>query len=326
MQPLVSLARKIDTYLLPLLLVVYGLAAFLPDLGIAMRTQEVFRCPLTVIMLSAMLFLAGIGIEAREVRQALRSWWHVLVGCVLLVAAPWAIVVALGAFPLLLPVGMLSGLGLVALMPSAASSVAWTQLSRGNVAINVALILLSTILTPVLLGVIAQQSHASFGEAGTSILEIGMWIVPSVLLGAFVRHLVGEARIHFARPMLKVGSASILLLLNYTNASVALPKIVGNFQPLVLLVLVLAVWGMCGTVFASSWCLTRWLKIGESESRSLVFGIGMKNTGMALVLAGLWLEQYPFAMVAIIVYTFSQHLLAAGFHQWNLRSDSGESR
>ena len=311
--------------MLALLLVVYALAAFLPGPGMVIRTQEVFHCPLTVFMLSGMLFLAGIGIEAREVRQALSSWWHVLVGCVLLVVAPWGIVAALGALPLLLPVGMLAGLGLVALMPSAASSVAWTQLSRGNVAINVALILLSTILTPVLLGVITRQSHASFGEAGMSILAIGMWIVPSVLLGALVRHLVSEARIYFVRPMLKVGSASILLLLNYANASAALPKIVGNFQPLLLLVLVLTVWGMCGTIFSASWCLTRWLRVGKSESRSLVFGIGMKNTGMALVLAGLWLQHYPWAMVAIIVYTFSQHLFAASFHQWNLRTDAHEA-
>lgn len=319
-QPLASLARKLDAYLLALLLVVYALAAFLPGPGMVIRTQEVFHCPVTVLMLSVMLFLAGLGIEAREVRQAMRSWWHVLIGCVLLVAAPWGIVAALGALPLLLPVGLLAGLGLVALMPSAASSVAWTQLSRGNVAINVALILLSTILTPVLLGVITQQSHASYGEAGTSILEIGMWIVPSVLLGALVRHLVGEARVHAAKPMLKVGSASILLLLNYANASAALPKIVGDFQPMVLLVLVLTVWGMCGGIFVLSWFLTRWLNVGDSEARSLVFGIGMKNTGMALVLAGLWLEQFPLALVAIIIYTFSQHLFAAGFHQWNLRT------
>lgn len=321
-QPLAGLARKIDAYLLTLLLVVYALAAFQPSLGMTIRSQEVWHCPLTVLMLSGMLFLAGLGIEAGEVRRALRSWQHVLVGCVLLVLAPWGVVATLNVLPGLFPAGILAGLGLVALMPSAASSVAWTQLSRGNVAINVALILLSTILAPALLGVIAQQSHFHFGEAGTSILEIGMWIVPAVLVGALVRQLVGATRIQFIRPMLKVGSASILLLLNYVNASAALPKIVGDFQPLVLLVLVLTVWGMCGAVFFASWCLTRWFGVGEAEARSLVFGIGMKNTGMALVLAGLWLEQYPLALVAIIIYTFSQHLLAAGYHQWNLRADA----
>ncbi|WP_158545411.1 bile acid:sodium symporter family protein [Bremerella cremea] len=321
-QPLAGLARKIDAYLLALLLVVYALAAFQPGLGMMIRSQEVFHCPLTVLMLSGMLFLAGLGIEAKEVRQAMRSWRHVLGGCVLLVAAPWGIVAILNTWPALFPAGILAGLGLVALMPSAASSVAWTQLSRGNVAINVALILLSTIFAPAMLGGIAQQSHFILGEAGTSILEIGMWIVPAVLVGALVRHLVGAARIQFIRPMLKVGSASILLLLNYANASAALPRIVGDFQPMILLVLVLTVWGMCGTVFLASWYLTRWLGVGEAEARSLVFGIGMKNTGMALVLAGLWLEQYPLALVAIIIYTFSQHLFAAGYHQWTVRFDS----
>ncbi|WP_158264983.1 bile acid:sodium symporter family protein [Blastopirellula marina] len=320
--PLARLARMLDAWLLVLLLGVYALAAFLPTMGILIRKQVVFGNPLPVVLLSAMLLSAGIGIEAREVRHAIGSWWQVLIGCVLLVAAPWLVVSILGLGSSFFPPGILAGLALVALMPSAASSVAWTQLSRGNVAVNVALILLSTLATPLLLGLFWDGGESNFGEAGLPIISVGVWIIPSILLGVLIRYLAGEARIAAIRPMLKVGSATILLLLNYINASVALPEFVGNFQPGILFVLTLTVLVTCGSVFAVTYLATSWLKTPAPQARALWFGIGMKNTGMALVLAAIWLEDSPLALVTIISYTFTQHLLSAAIHQRTLPADA----
>ena len=321
--PLARLARMLDAWLLVLLLGVYALAAFLPTMGIIIREQVVFDHPLPVVLLSAMLLSAGIGIEAREVRHAVGSWWQVLIGCVLLVAAPWLVVSLLGLGASFFPPGILAGLALVALMPSAASSVAWTQLSRGNVAVNVALILLSTLATPLLLGLFWRSGgESSLGEAGLPIFSVGVWIIPSILLGVLIRYLVGETRVAAIRPILKVGSAMILLLLNYINASVALPDIVGNFQPGILFVLALTVLGTCGSVFAVTYLATTWLRTPPPQARALWFGIGMKNTGMALVLAAIWLEDSPLALVAIITYTFTQHLLSAAIHQRTLPADA----
>lgn len=320
--PLARLARMLDAWLLVLLLGVYALAAFLPTMGTIIREQVVLDHPLSVVLLSAMLLSAGIGIEAREVRAAVSSWWQVLLGCVLLVAAPWLVVSLLGLGASFFPPGILAGLALVALMPSAASSVAWTQLSRGNVAVNVALILLSTLATPLLLGLFWDGGGSSLDEAGLPILSVAVWIIPAILLGVLIRYLAGEARIAAIRPMLKVGSATILLLLNYINASGALPKFVSNFQPGILFVLALTVLGTCGSVFAMTYLATTWLKTPTPQARALWFGIGMKNTGMALVLAAIWLKDSPLALVAIITYTFVQHLLSATIHQRTLPADA----
>ncbi|MEW4564428.1 bile acid:sodium symporter [Bremerella sp. JC770] len=318
------LARLLDANLLILLVVVYVLAAFLPALGTLIRTQVVFDRPFPVLLLSVMLFLAGIGIEPREVHKATKSWFHVLAGCVLMVVAPGLIVLLLGGLPISYPVGMLAGLGLVALMPTAASSVAWTQLSRGNVTINIAMLLMSTLLTPFVLGMFWQHDTTGLAESKIPVVILGMWIVPALLLGVLVRYFLGTARVQGLRPMLKSGNASILLLLNYANASAALPEIVRDFRPLQVMAIVATTLAMCAVVFTLGSVATRLVEKDRAKSRSLVYGMGLKNTGMALVVAGLWAETLPLAMVAIIVYTFSQHLLAAMYHQWNLRIDSAE--
>lgn len=311
------MAHVLHAYLLPLLIAAYALAAFLPSLGTVARTHVFLERPLPVVLLGALLFFAGVGIEPRELGKATRCWWQVLLSCVLLVGVPGGVVALLSLASRFLPEGTIAGLGLVALMPTAAASVAWTQLSRGNVTINFALLLLSTLLTPLILTFAFNPSSVEFSDVNMPIRMFGSWIVPAVLLGILVRYLLGEHRVAYLRPALKVCNVLLLLFLNYTNASLALPEIVRDFQPQQLLMVIATTALMCSIVFGIGVTLTSRLGVGRSEVPSLVYGIGMKNTGMALVLAAVWLDQFPLAMVAIIVYTFCQHVLAGIFHQWN---------
>jgi BASS family bile acid:Na+ symporter len=124
----------------------------------------------------------------------------------------------------------------------------------------------------------------------------------------------GKERLAAVRPRLKLASATVLLLLNYANASLALPQVVADFHPQRLSWLVAVTLGVCATTFLSGWLLARAGRLEPAARHSLVFGIGMKNTGIALTLAALWVESQPLATVAIIAYTLTQHMLAAGYH------------
>ena len=315
----VRLAELLNTHTLPLLVGAYVLAAYMPEVGTVIRQRTVFNQPTPMLLLSALMLFAGIGIEPGEIRRAATRWRYVLAGCVLLTIIPTILVALLATLPLNYPPGILAGLGLVALMPSAASSVAWSQVSRGNVAINVALLLLSTLFAPVIVSLFWQHGLAELENIGEPVLMLSIWIVPPIVLGALTRQLLGVERLRSIKSMLKIGSVTVLLLLNYSNASAALPEIVHNIQLTNLVIVIAITMGVCGTVFGVVSVLARRIGVGQSEATALVFGTGMKNTGMALVMAAIWLEQVPLATVAIIAYTGSQHLLAGIYHQWNLR-------
>jgi BASS family bile acid:Na+ symporter len=116
-------------------------------------------------------------------------------------------------------------------------------------------------------------------------------------------------------PFIKLINAIVLLLLNYSNASVSLPQAVAD-RDLDFLVVTLGITtGLCFTAFASGYGLSRLFKVDEADRVSLMYGLGMNNNGTGLVLASLALASYPRVMVPIIFYNLVQHLVAGTVHE-----------
>jgi hypothetical protein len=140
----------------------YTVAAFFPALGLWMRdvslgeitlVHERTRLSLPALMLALLLLNAGLGVQICQLSNLLRS--------------PWILASGLGA-NLLIPIGfilavtqgmrfwhnpdevqnILVGLALVASMPIAGASTAWSQNANGNVALSLGLVLFSTFLSP----------------------------------------------------------------------------------------------------------------------------------------------------------------------------------
>jgi BASS family bile acid:Na+ symporter len=112
----------------------------------------------------------------------------------------------------------------------------------------------------------------------------------------------------------------VLLLLNYSNASVSLPQAVADRDFDFLAVTLVITTGLCFTAFASGYGLSRLFKVNESDRVSLMYGLGMNNNGTGLVLASLALASYPRVMVPIIFYNLVQHLVAGSVHEVTGRS------
>jgi predicted Na+-dependent transporter len=110
-------------------------------------------------------------------------------------------------------------------------------------------------------------------------------------------------------------------LLNYINSALALPRVYD--APISLLATTTALAAALSAVgLVSGWLIARLIGVRESTRFALLFGLSMKHTGLALILAGVVLAKQPIAILLIVVATLLQHLLAAAV-QWYLHPLTG---
>jgi BASS family bile acid:Na+ symporter len=217
---------------------------------------------------------------------------------------------------------ILVGLALVASMPVAGSSTAWSQNANGDLALSLGLVVCSTLLSPLTTpaalhwvgllttGDYSEDLHELASSGTDGFLALGV-ILPSVL-GLAGHAAAGEARLAPARPALKLLNSAALLLLNYSNASVSLPQAVAEPDWDFLVVILAVVLCLCVLAFATGALIARLVRGDRSQRIALMFGLGMNNNGTGLVLASLALADHPRVLLPIIFYNLVQHLVAGG--------------
>jgi BASS family bile acid:Na+ symporter len=215
---------------------------------------------------------------------------------------------------------ILMGLALVASMPIAGSSTAWSQNANGNMALSLGLVLFSTLVSPVStplalhsVGVMTTGDYSEdlheLATGGTNAFLAVSVIFPS-LAGILVSLLAGKDRVAAAKPYLKLANFVVLLLLVYANAAISLPQAVAEPDYDFLAVMLAIAVALCGGAFLAGWTIARLLKVDQADQMSLMFGLGMNNNGTGLVLASMALADHPRAMLPIIFYNLVQHLVA----------------
>ncbi|HUI19515.1 MAG TPA: bile acid:sodium symporter [Methylocella sp.] len=321
-------------YFIWMLVLSYAAAAALPGLGSRIRSvrfgdgimpsQLVATIP--VLMLAALLFNAGLGVKTEELTRLLRRPFLLLGALLCNIITPLAFIVAIS----FLAWGwhnqeevqqILMGLALVASMPIAGASTAWAQNSNGNLALSVGLVLgttaLSPLLTPFVLHTVGLVTTGDYSEdlhelaSGEVTSFLGLWVILPTLLGVFGRFLAGEILVTRATPYLKLVNYCLLLILNYSNASLTLPSVLAHPDMDFLAIMLLIVLALCVIAFSSGYMLASVSRSGSSERASLVFGLGMNNNGTGLVLASVALADHPQVMLPIIFYNLVQHLVAS---------------
>lgn len=319
-----------------LLLAAYAVSAAFPRLGQWMRNEafgeiafrgERITLSLPLLMLAFLLCNAGVGTEISQLRLLARKPWMLVIGLVINLGVPAAFLVALAGLTPLWPdvdelETILVDLALVAAMPIAGSSTAWSQKADGNLALSLGLVLVSTLLSPwttplvlntaslVTLGDYSNDLRNLAAHGTGMFLAIGVFI-PSVL-GIGVRCAFGEARIAKATPYLKLANSVVLLLLIYSNAALSLPDSMAHPDTDFLVGSGAVAVVLCLLAFASGWVVAWCLKANRSQRASLTFGLGMNNNGTGLLLASMALSEHPQVMLPIIFYNLVQHLVAGG--------------
>lgn len=318
-----------------LLIAVYALAAVLPGPGEAIRHSAVVSSrdhvviTLPMLLLAVLLFNAGIGANVSELKTVLRRPRALVAGVVANVLVP------IGCL-LLLSLGLRSwpdadeaqsllvGLAVVAAMPVAGSSTAWSQNANGSAALSLGLVVLSTLLSPVTTPLtlaavepLTQGDYAlaleELGGQGTGTFLLACVVIPS-LAGMACRFFC-KGRIDRFKPSIKFLNSIVLLVLCYANASSVLPKIAAEPDWDFLALCFCVVVALCFAAFAAGWILARLLQSSESQTRSLVFALGMSNNGTGIVLACSALASLPGAVLPVLAYNLVQHLVAGGVNR-----------
>jgi bile acid:Na+ symporter, BASS family len=331
---LASVSHFVHRQFLWLVIGSYVVAALFPSFGLWIRSvslgeislfQERIDLSLPVLMLALLLFNAGLGVQTGQLRHLLRSPLTLLLGLAANLLLPVAFIFGM---TLLMRLwhnpdevqNLLVGLALVASMPIAGSSTAWSQNANGDLALSLGLVLGSTLLSPLTTplalhtaGLMATGDYAEdlheLATGGTGAFLAVAVLLPS-LLGILGRTALGEARVASAGPVLKLLNSSNLVLLNYSNAAVSLPQTVADpdwdFLAVVLGIVVI----LCVLAFAGGWWIAHLLRADPAQRASLMFGLGMNNNGTGLVLAALALADHPRVLLPIIFYNLVQHLVA----------------
>ncbi len=344
---LLSISQFLQRHLLWFLIAAYVIAVVFPIPGLWIRNvsfgeiaiyQQKTKISLLMIMLAILMFNAGLGLKISHIKKFFEKKYLLLAGLVANITIP--IIYIFGVTVLMRlwsePIEaqhILVGLALVAAMPIAGGSTAWAQNANGNLALSLGLVLFSTILSPI----ITPVAFNIFGEMASEEFEkvlqglavygsgafLGLWVVLPSLLGIAVRLIVAEDWVVGGIPYLKFINSIVLLLLNYSNAAVSLPQAIADQDYDFLAVTLVISAGLCLTLFAAGYGMSRLLKLDRTERVSLMFGLGMNNNGTGLVLASLALSSYPNIMVPIIFYNLVQHIAAGTVNEVMNRKASG---
>jgi bile acid:Na+ symporter, BASS family len=313
----------------------YVVAALLPGLGVWIRNTGLgagaSRTPgltfsLPVLMLAMLLFNAGLGVNTAQLKKLLHRPVVLLGGVAGNIAAPLAFILllSLAIAPWHNPEEVqqiLVGLALVASMPIAGSSTAWAQNANGNLTLSLGLILLTTVLsplmTPLVLHAVGFVTTGDYSEdlhglaSGGVGAFLGTWVILPSLLGIAARWLMGRDRFALIRPYVKLVNYTVLVLLNYSNASLTLPQAVARPDVDLLALVMLVTTALCLVTFATGYLLAGFFRADRGAKVSLMFGLGMNNNGTGLVLASMTLTNHPQVMLPIIFYNLVQHLVAS---------------
>jgi BASS family bile acid:Na+ symporter len=331
-------AQRISGFLhhhfLKLLILSYLVAAFLPAPGLWLRERSLgdWRMgPKTIhfllpsLLLSGLLFNAGLGLKVEQVLRIGRSPAVLVAGLAVNTLVPLLFIAAVAA-------GMsgwhdrsevqciLLGLALVASMPVAGSSTSWTQNTNGDLALGLGLVLGSTLLSPFmaplsleLMSRVTEGEYRglllSLGGAGTGYFLAAFVLCPTIL-GLLVRQLIANDRWQKLMPAVKSLNTSILLTLCYSNAAVSLPEVVINPDWDFLAATCGIVIVMCVLGFAAGALVSKICRSPGEQRTALMFGLGMNNNGTALVIASLTFAGYPRVLLPVIFYNLVQHLIA----------------
>jgi sodium/bile acid cotransporter 7 len=310
----IPLLRRIfpDPFIVVLILTVV-LATVLPARGAIASTVSIVATAAIVLL----FFLHGVRLPRENLTAALVHWrLHLTILAASFVFLPLLGLALAKAFPGLLPQSLWTGVLFLCALPSTVqSSIAFTSMAGGNVAGTVtaaaASNLLGIVLTPVIIGSLAQVQ-------GGAVSLAGVWKIVLQLLLPFT---LG----HLCRPWLGAWAAQRKALLSYTDRGTIVLAVYSAFSAAVIAgiwrsvpVSSLAVLlGVCAVILAVALTVTRssarMLGFAREDEISVVFCSSHKSLVSGVPMARVLFAgpEVGVAVLPVMIYHQMQLMVSA---------------
>lgn len=280
-----------------------------------------FTAALPALLLGALaLVMFGLGLSLSlgdfvRLRQHPRAVLLALaIQMLLLPAVAWGLIVGLGVAPV-----YAVGLMLLAASPGGVSANLFSHLFGGNVAMNISLTAINTVLSIVSLPLITNWAIATFAQTGQVVpLQFGkvFEVVGVILVPVLIGMVVSSKQPGFAARMEKPMKAfSALVLAAFAVIAIAkewtaLTQSFSSLGPVVLAFNLLSL--------LSGYYLSRWAGLDKPMATAVSFEIGIHNSTLAIFVALSVLQNFQLALPAAI-YSVSMYLTASLFGMLVLR-------
>jgi BASS family bile acid:Na+ symporter len=279
----------------------------------------------TLLLLALALVMFGLGLSLASadfvrLREHPRSVVLALgLQMFVLPAVAYGLIVALKVEPV-----YAVGLMLLAASPGGVSANLFSHLFGGNVAMNISLTAIKTVLSIVSLPLIANWAIATFVQTGQvvplqlgKVLEVVTVVLLPVLLGMVVRVKQPAFSERMGKPM-KIFSALVLAafsLIAIVKEWSALTASFSSLGPVVLL------FNLASLLVG--YYLSRWVGLNKSMATAVSFEIGIHNSTLAIYVALSVLANFQLGLPAAI-YSVSMYLTATLFGLLVLRRTPSE--
>jgi len=273
------------------------------------------------LALAVIMFGLGLGLAAADFRRVARYPRAVLVGLALqTLLLPWVAFALARGFGLAPELAV--GLMLLAASPGGATANIYSHLARGDVALNITLTAINSLLCLLTLPVILDLSMDHFLGAGRyvppptmKVVEVALIIVLPVLAGMLVRARAPAFAARAERPMRLL---SILVLVVLVTAAVAREwRTLADSLGAVGLACVLFNLASLGVGYAAP----RLLRLPRRQATAIAMEIGIHNGTLAIFIA---LNVLGNAVMSIpaAVYSLVMFATAAAFATWVARGNA----
>lgn len=267
------------------------------------------------LALGVIMFGLGLGLTMADFRRVARYPRAVLVGLTLQVLLlPWvAFAIALA---LRLPPELAVGLMLLAASPGGATANIYSHLARGDVALNITLTAINSLLCLATLPLILNLALEHFLGAGqyvpppvSKVIEVAAVIVLPVAVGMLVRAFATGFALRAEKPI-RVLSVLVLALL-------IVGAVVQSWQ---VLVTHLAAVGLACLLFnlasmGTGYAAPRALRLPQTQAIAISMEIGIHNGTLAIFIALNVLGNATMSVPAA-VYSLLMFFTAAAFALW----------
>ena len=273
---------------------------------------------LLFVALGLVMFGLGLSLTVGDFTRLAQHPRAVVLALVLQVlvlpAACYALIVLLGVAPL-----YAVGLMLLAASPGGVSANLFSHLFGGNVAMNISLTAINTVLSIASLPLITNWAIGTFAHTGQvvplqfgKVLEVIVIVLVLVVLGMWVHRRAPAFSARMEKPM-KIFSAVVLAafaLIAIAKEWTALVESFAGIGPAVLL--------FNAVSLASGYYLARAAGLDKSMATAISFEIGIHNSTLAIFIALSVLQNFQLALPAAI-YSVSMYLMATLFGMVVLR-------